>query len=125
MCLSTSVALAVSSMVMMSKVQRLREKLATTLVEAAAVRPPFSAFLSCVATVWQRIVTKLKHKFLTLYVRLKPTFGVYTYVPNVRSECIVRLKRTFGVQTYVLYIYVIGVRMRITTHARLITWLNL
>ena len=49
MCLSTSVALAVSSMVMMSKkCKRLREKLATTLVEAAAARPPFSAFVSCV-----------------------------------------------------------------------------
>ena len=55
MCLSTSVALAVNSMVMMSKVQGLRKKLATTLVEAAAARPPFSGFVSCVATVCVRI----------------------------------------------------------------------
>ena len=48
MCLSTSVALAVSSMVMMSKVQALARK--ATLVEAAAARPPFSGFVSCVAT---------------------------------------------------------------------------
>ena len=47
MCLSTSVALAVSSMVMMSKVEGLARKVATTLVEAAAARPPFGAFVSC------------------------------------------------------------------------------
>ena len=52
MCLSTSVALAVSSMVMMSKVQALAS---TTLVEAAAARPPFSTFVSCVSTVCVRI----------------------------------------------------------------------
>ena len=31
------------------------EKLATTLVEAAAAGPPFSAFVSCVSTVCMRI----------------------------------------------------------------------
>ena len=51
MCLSTSVALAVSSMVLMSKCKCLSKKPATTLVEAAAARPPFRAFVSCVSTV--------------------------------------------------------------------------
>ena len=37
------------------KCKRLREKLATTLVEAAAARPPFSGFVSCVATACVRI----------------------------------------------------------------------
>ena len=37
---STSVTLAVSSMVMMSKEHGLHKKLATTLVKAAAARPP-------------------------------------------------------------------------------------
>ena len=35
----------------------LREKLGTALVEAAAARPPFSAFVSCVATACVRVHT--------------------------------------------------------------------
>ena len=46
MCLSTSVAIAVSSMIM--KCKRLREKLATTLVEAAATWPPLRFCQLCV-----------------------------------------------------------------------------
>ena len=37
------------------KCKRLRENLATTPVEAAAARPPFSAFVSCVAIACVRM----------------------------------------------------------------------